>query len=99
MRVRAFSLQIERQRVPKIATLEFLQHHFSKMGHRGPPCDPHYPFTTRPARSGAREASAAFGGFVQRRIWIPERQKSEMATTRPDGSQDDTALIVINPND
>lgn len=24
-----------------VATLEFIQHHLAKMGHREPPCDPH----------------------------------------------------------
>src|SRR6516164_4997584 len=47
----------------EVATLEFLQHHFSKMGHRNTSCDPHLypspqatnaglPHAKRPPRSG-----------------------------------------------
>src|ERR1022692_4018229 len=43
------------------------------MGHKGPPCDPHYAIHQAlhhiVASLCAREASAASGGFVQRRIW------------------------------
>src|SRR5215470_17220339 len=45
----------------EVTTLEFLQHHFSKMGHRDTSCDPHlYPSHQATKRSTtSREASAA----------------------------------------
>jgi hypothetical protein len=59
-----------RGKLGQVATLEFLQHHFSEMGHRDLLCDPHYRHHHFAAGLCLREASAASGGFVQRHLWM-----------------------------
>src|SRR6201987_878877 len=57
----------------EVTTLEFLQHHFSKMGHRDTSCDPHlYPShqaTTAPLPHAKRQPRS---GYVLTMLFGPE---------------------------